>query len=132
MIAEGVPGEVVWASVCNGLEDATHTGKVRPVILTRREGGHFWVCSLTTQPIHKTSGVPRRQILDPSRLGLAAPSFVWSSHLMRVSALDVGDHIGWIDHAALTLIAQVEHLWFGDLQRMREVASRHHGYAWAS
>jgi len=63
--AELVPGELVWASIVNGIENPLARGKSRPVILIEPEGWAWKTIGLTTRPRH-CDGTPRIPI--PARL----------------------------------------------------------------
>ncbi|MDP8928615.1 MAG: hypothetical protein M3O70_08600 [Actinomycetota bacterium] len=104
--ALGVPGEVVIARVANPLENPHCRGEHRPVVLVRRDGGHWMVMGLTTSPLYGDN-TPRTPVPHPYEIGLNGPGYLWSSRLTRVSVLDIGSHIGWVDPAlAATIIAQ--------------------------
>jgi hypothetical protein len=50
-------------------------------------------------------GSPRTAIEHPTALGLHGPTYLWGRPTI-ISAIDVSDHIGWIDErTALQLIA---------------------------
>lgn len=99
-IASKRVGEVVTASVMNPHENRCSRGKPRPVILVREVEGHFEVMGLTTSPSYAT-GVDRTPVPDPEALGLGPPSYFWGNKLTRVSRMDIGDHIEWIDTASI-------------------------------
>ncbi len=92
----GEPGEVVVARVGNPLENPASSGKVRPVVLVRRDGCRWLVMRLTTKP-HYRSGGERRPIPNPFRVGLNGPGYLWTDHLTAVCVLDVERHLGWVD-----------------------------------
>jgi hypothetical protein len=97
---EQVPGEVVIAEVSNPLENPACTGKPRPVVLVRRERGHWLVMGLTSKATYR-DGVPRVPVPNARAVGLHGPGYLWGSRLTRISVLDLRIHIGWAD-AALT------------------------------
>jgi len=98
------PGEIVTARVANPLENQATKGKVRPVILVRREGARWLVMGLTTRP-RFANGTPRTRVPNPKRCGLGdEPSFIWG-RATWICALDVGDHIGNADDDLRALIA---------------------------
>lgn len=103
LIASKQVGEVVTASVMNPHENRASRGKPRPVIIVREVGGQFDVMGLTTNATYST-GIERTPVPDPGALGLGPPSFFWGNKLTRVSRMDIGDHIGWIDAASIEAI----------------------------
>jgi hypothetical protein len=96
MIAMKTPGEVVTVRIWNANEDHHAKGKGRPGILIIHIDGHWEVMGLTRKPKYQ-NGATRMPVPNPPRLGLRSPSYFWGSRLTNVSAMDLGDHIGWID-----------------------------------
>ena len=96
--AHGIPGEVVTASVSNPLENPNSRGKIRPVILVRRDGGRWWVMGLTTNPAY-ANGRARTPVRRPYDVGLNAPGYLWGDRLTALSVLDIERHLGWVDAA---------------------------------
>jgi hypothetical protein len=90
------PGEVVWASILNPFENKGSIGKQRPAILICEVGGFWKVMGLTTRANY-ASGLPRVPIPNYADLGLRGPGYLWGDGLTRISTLDIGNHIGWID-----------------------------------
>jgi hypothetical protein len=104
--AEGAPGEVVLARVSNPLENARAEGKVRPVVLIRRDGCRWWVMGLTTLQRY-ASGQPRTPVPNPLSVGLARRGYLWGDRLTGISVMDVDRHLGWVDAAlAAAVIVQ--------------------------
>ena len=101
--ALGVPGELVTASISNPLENAASRGKVRPVVLVRRDGGAWLVAGLTTSALYRTGGA-RTPVPNPTAVGLRGPGYLWGAKLTRVCALDIDRHIGWVDAALAAVI----------------------------
>jgi hypothetical protein len=97
-------GDVVLASVYNTLENRNSRGKVRPVVLTKEDGGHWLVAGLTTSPRRK-NGEPRMAIPNPLAVGLRGPGHLWGNRLHNVSKIDLGRTIGHADAALALLIA---------------------------
>ena len=119
------PGEVVSVVVYNALEHAGSAGKRRPAVLVRRQGGRWLVMGLTTKPAY-ASGVPRVAVPDPAAVGLAGPGHLWGDRLTAVSALDVGEHIGWVDHALAEAVAELARLPAADRRALHDAAEAHH------
>lgn len=121
----GEPGELVWVSIFNALENRSATGKARPAILVDRHGGQWQTMGLTTNATYR-DGSPRVAIPNPARVGLRGPGFLWGDRLTPAAAIDISDHIGWADGAlAEALIALVE-LDAAFAQRLRRSAALHH------
>src|SRR5215207_3227019 len=120
------PGEVVWASVFNSLENASSRGKQRPVVLITRSYGHWSVMGLTSKP-QVRSGQPRVPVPHHATIGLRRRSHLWGDRLTIVSALDVGDHIGWVDLALAEMIIDHAGLSGWVARSLRASAERHHG-----
>jgi hypothetical protein len=100
---EGVPGEVVIASIGHPLEDPTSKGKPRPAVLIRRAGGHWLLMGLTTNPRY-AGGTPRTPVPNPARVGLHGPGYLWGQPTW-VSVLDLNKHIGWVDPTLAAVLA---------------------------
>ena len=97
-LAHLAPGEIVWASVVNGIENPSARGKTRPVILVEPVGWAWRTMGLTTRSRHH-DGRSRTPIPNPHAVGLTASGWLWSDRLVVVSGIDIHDHIGWIDVA---------------------------------
>ena len=99
------PGEVAWVKCGHPLEDPDSAGKWRPMVLVRRVGCNWMAAGLTSQARY-ADGTPRVAVVQPRWAGLRrGPSYLWGENLTRVSALDVGNHIGW---AHPSLVGQIE------------------------
>lgn len=101
-IPDQISGEVVTARCFNRLENASSVGKVRPMILVRREGSHWWAMGLTRKASYR-DGRSRTPIPDPAPLGLTGHGFLWG-RLTRISVLDVDAHVGWATDEVWELI----------------------------
>ena len=123
--AKREPGEIMTVRILNALEDPRAKGKARPGINVERVGGHFRVMGLTTSSRY-SSGKSRLPVPDPQAIGLTAPCHFWGDRLTNVSAIDVGDHIGWIDHQTLaamrTLVELSPEVWTA----LERAADLHH------
>lgn len=102
--AQGRPGEVVTLKVINGIEDQGAKGKVRPGILVERVDGHWRSIPLTSQSCYFTTGMPRLVLPEWRELGLYEPSYLWSPRPCDVSAIDIFNHIGWVNETTLTML----------------------------
>lgn len=101
--AEGVTGEIVTTLVTNPLENSSTRGKARPAILLTRNGCRWLVMGLTTRSSF-LNGVQRTPVPNPTSCGLGrGPSFLWGRPTW-ISALDVGDHIGYASADLLGLV----------------------------
>jgi mRNA-degrading endonuclease toxin of MazEF toxin-antitoxin module len=117
------PGAVVWAWVGHPLEDPHSAPKIRPVVLIRRVNGHWLVCGLTTSPAYR-SGEPRTPIPNPRSNGLSKPGWLWCEQVTSISAIDVDEHIGWVDQELVTKLRALRGVYETDIQRLRHVAAR--------
>ena len=115
------PGEIVLADCRNSLEDRNSTGKLRPMVVIRREEGHVRAVGLTTNPAFR-NGVPRVAIPNPQAVGLYKPGFLWGDRVTRVHVLDVEKHIGWADEALVDAILASVDLCEDDRIALGEVA----------
>lgn len=86
-------GSIAWCNVMNPHENPNSTGKIRPVLLVSRVGGHWLGMGLTTKPAYR-NGKPRMAVPNPRSMGLHKPGFLWGRRLTRISAIDVHDVIG--------------------------------------
>ncbi len=118
-------GELVWARILNSLENRASEGKGRPVVLIRRVGGKWLAMGLTTNRRYR-DGAPRVAIPNHEKVGLADPGFLWADHLTPVAVIDLGNHIGWIDHDLAETVIQAASLNDEDAEELRQVAARHH------
>src|SRR5437899_200892 len=120
------PGELVWASIVNGLENRAATGKARPVILIESSGSLWTTMGLTTNPRYR-NGAPRVPINDPAAVGLRAEGWLWGDRLTSTTALDIFDHIGWIDEALAFDVIELGGLEGPTANQLVEAAYREHG-----
>lgn len=96
-------GMVVIADVYNPFENPNSTGKGRPCIVVERQGGQVLIVGLTSKRTFRNGGA-RIAVPDPSALGLHGPGHLWSDRWYRVSAIDVGEVIGWVTPEAAELV----------------------------
>lgn len=108
-VAHGQPGELVTALVGNPLENPAALGKLRPVVLVRRDGCRWHVMGLTTNSRYRT-GAERQAIPNPRAVGLDRPGYLWADHLTAISVLDVRRHLGWVDPPLAQLVAMTADL----------------------
>lgn len=118
-----LPGEIRWVSISNGLENRSASGKWRPAVLVRHEGGHWLTMGLTTNSSH-CDGTSRVPIPNPFAVGLRGRGFLWGDRLTRVSAIDLGDHIGWVDEALAERVIEAAGLDEEAAAPLRETARR--------
>ena len=123
--AELVPGELVWASIVNGIENPLARGKSRPVILIEPDGWAWKTVGLTTRP-HHLDGTPRIPIPSARAVGLQQPGWLWSGTLCMTSGIDIGDHIGWIDQALVFEVARLAALDGATIKQLLVTALAHH------
>ena len=119
--AQGEPGEVVLAVVGNPIENPGCLGKVRPVVLVRREGASWHVMGLTTQARYKTTGAPRRPVPNPARVGLLGEGFLWAERLTGICVLNLQRHLGWADTDLAEAIIEQAQLGTRDAAALRHV-----------
>jgi hypothetical protein len=124
--AELVPGELVWASIVNGIENPRARGKARPVVLVEPSGWAWRTIGLTTRP-HHHDGTPRVAIPNPRAVGLKFPGWLWSGKLCFTSGIDVQDHIGWIDMPLAYEVIKLAGLRGPIIHELLAVARDHHG-----
>lgn len=104
--AQGLPGEVVLATVSNPLENPQARGKLRPVVLVRRDGSRWHVMGLTTSATYQ-NGKGRTRIPNPRAVGLERPGYLWGDKLTAIYVLDLDRHLGWADiDLAVAIIVQ--------------------------
>lgn len=108
-IAFDEPGEVVWVSIFNSLENRSAWGKFRPALLVKRDGGLWQTMGLTTNSTYR-DGSSRVPIPNPTLVGLRGPGFLWGDRLTPVAAIDIGDHIGWADSALVEAVIALARL----------------------
>lgn len=124
--AELAPGELVWASIVNGIENPAATSKARPVILIEPSGWAWKTMGLTTRPRHR-DGSPRVAIPDPRAVGLKAPGWLWSGKLCFTSGIDIQDHVGWIDMPLAFEVIKLAGLAGPTIHELLAAARDHHG-----
>jgi hypothetical protein len=120
-----LPGELVWASIINGLEDRAATGKFRPVVLLEARGSQWRTMGLTTNPSYR-DGSARVPIPNPRAVGLTRPGWLWGDRLAWTSGIDIGDHIGWVDEALAARVIALAHLQGSAGERLLDQARRRH------
>lgn len=121
-----LPGEVVWVSLGNYLEQSNPTCKVRPVVILDAGAGQHRVAALTTQAQYATSGLPRIAVPNPPCCGLCGkPSYLWARRPSWVCRLDVRTHAGWADEALIDTIAANMAVPWHVIERMRETVAAH-------
>src|SRR3954468_17994600 len=123
--AELVPGELVWASIVNGIENPLARGKSRPVILIRPDGWAWQTIGLTTRPRHR-DGKSRCAIPDARAVGLKQPGWLWSGSLGPPAGIDIGDHIGWLDQSLVFEVANLAGLDGPTIKTLLLAALTHH------
>lgn len=124
--ADLAQGELVWASIVNGIENPTATGKARPVILVEPSGWAWKTMGLTTRPRHY-DGAPRVAIPDPHAVGLKFPGWLWSGKLCFTSGIDIQDHIGWVDLPLAFEVIKLAGLAGPTIHELLAAARTHHG-----
>lgn len=101
------PGEVVNAFVHGYRHEARgHGPKLRPVILIRCGDCEHLFAGLTTKPQCTKTGYCRPPLPATACLGLPRQSFLWTTPDDYVSRLDVRQHLGWITHEVVTILAE--------------------------
>lgn len=103
------PGEVVLANCLNSLENRAATGKLRPMLVVRRDAGHIRSVGLT-RGSRFGSGIDRVAIPNPTAQGLSRPGYIWGDKVTMISVLDVEGHLGWADAEFLAVISQAVNL----------------------
>jgi len=123
--AELVPGELVWASIVNGIENPTARGKARPVVLVEPSGWAWRTIGLTTRP-HHHDRTPRVAIPNPRAVGLKFPGWLWSGKLCFTSGIDIQDHIGWVDMPLAFEVIKLAGLGGPTIRELLAAARDHH------
>ena len=123
--AELEPGEIVWASIVNGIENPLARGKARPAILIEPNGWAWKTIGLTTRPRHR-DGTSRVAIPSARAVGLEQPGWLWSGRLCFTSAIDIQDHIGWADQALVFEVAKLAGLDGPTIKTLLVSALAHH------
>jgi hypothetical protein len=124
--AELAPGEVVWASIVNGIENPLARGTARPVILIEPNGWAWKTIGLTTRPHHR-DGTPRVAIPSARAVGLKQPGWLWSGKLCSTSGIDIQDHIGWVDIPLAFEVIKLAGLTGPTIRGLLAAARDHHG-----
>ena len=124
--AELAPGEVVWASIVNGIENPLARGKARPVILIEASGWAWKTLGLTTRPHHR-DGTARVAIPSARAVGLKQPGWLWSGKLCFTSGIDIQDHIGWVDVPLAFEVIKLAGLRGPTIHELLAAAREHHG-----
>jgi hypothetical protein len=124
--AELAPGEVVWATIVNGIENPGAAGKARPVVLVEPDGWAWKTIGLTTRPRHR-DGSMRVAIPNSRAIGLKQPGWLWSGRLCFTSGIDIQDHIGWIDMPLAFEMIKLAGLTGPTMRVLLAAARDHHG-----
>jgi hypothetical protein len=124
--AELEPGEIVWASIVNGIENPLARGKARPVILIEPSGWAWKTIGLTTRPRHR-DGTSRVAIPSARGVGLKHPGWLWSGKLCFTSGIDIQDHIGWVDLPLAFEVIKLAGLTGPTVHALLSAARDHHG-----
>jgi hypothetical protein len=124
--AELAPGELVWASIVNGIENPAARGKARPVVLVEPSGWAWRTIGLTTRPRHH-DGTPRVAIPNSHAVGLRFPGWLWSGKLCFTSGIDIQDHIGWVDLPLAFEVIKLAGLRGPTIRELLSAARDHHG-----
>ncbi len=111
-------GDVVLVNLFNALENRRATGKLRPAVLIRRDGGQWVVAGLTTNPRY-SDGSPRVPAPDPAAIGLRCQGWLWGPRLARIATLDVHATIGRVDKAMAEAIIALSRLGADDAAALR-------------
>jgi hypothetical protein len=123
-----LPGEIVWVSLGNYLEEHRPTCKMRPAVIVDTGPGQHWVAGLTTQPTYSTTGRPRIVAPKSPGCGLCGkPSYLWARRPTRICRLDVRTHAGWADELLIDTIAAHMAVPYRAIERMRETVAAHAG-----
>jgi hypothetical protein len=124
--AELAPGELVWASIVNGIENPLARGKARPVILIEPSGWAWKTIGLTTRPRHR-DGTSRVAVPSARSVGLKQPGWLWSGRLCVTSGIDIQDHIGWVDLPLAFEVIKLAGLTGPTTRELLAAARDHHG-----
>jgi hypothetical protein len=122
--AQLVSGEVVWASIVNGIENRHAIPKPRPVVIVDApEIGCLTVIGLSQRPFTK-GGFRRTVVPGCQRWGLGRQSFVYGSRTTRVARHDVFEHIDWITPEAAVVLSEMFNVRFSETAMGCEEAER--------
>jgi hypothetical protein len=125
-VSSYAPGQVVMVCLANALERPGARGKWRPAVLIRRDGGSWAVMGLTTSSRYR-DGNPRTPIPNPAAVGLRGPGYIWGCRTARISVLDLGRQIGWVDLEFAEEVVSMAHLVGDDASALLAAAEVHHG-----
>jgi hypothetical protein len=121
-----LPGEIVWVTLGNYLEERNATAKMRPVVILNACNGQHWVAGLTTQAHYATTGSHRIRVPKSPCCGLCGKaSYLWGRRPTRVSRLDVRTHAGWADAALIDAIAAHMDVPWHVMERVRDSVAAH-------
>jgi hypothetical protein len=108
------PGDVVWVSIVNGLENRGAVGKERPGVVVKAPAtGCFSVVGLSHRAKFR-DGHPRTELRGDGHWPLRGRSFVYSSRPSRVARHDVFERIGRIsddDASTLQMLCGLQDGW---------------------
>ena len=107
-------------------ENPLATGKTRPVILIEARGSQWRTLGLTTNPRYRDGG-PRVAVPYPYAVGLRKAGWLWGDRLCWVSAIDVENHIGWVDQELARSVASLLRLHGPAADVLVAAAREHHG-----
>lgn len=114
-------GDVVLVDLFNALENPRATGKLRPAVLIRRDGGQWLVAGLTTKPRY-SDGSPRVPVPDPAAIGLRSQGWLWGPRPAHIATLDVHKTIGRVDEAMAEAIIALSRFDADDAGALRAAA----------
>lgn len=121
-----LPGEVVWVSLGNYLEERNPTCKLRPAVILDAGAGQHRVAGLTTQAQYATTGLPRIAVPIGESSGLdGRATYIWARRPSWVCRLDVRTHAGWADKPLIDTIAANMAVPWHVIERMRETVAAH-------
>jgi hypothetical protein len=111
-------GDVVLVSLLNALENPRATGKLRPAVLIRRDGGQWLVAGLTTNPRY-SDGSPRVPVPDPAAIGLHRQGWLWGPRPAHIATVDVHTTVGRVDLAMAEAVIALSRLGADDAAALR-------------
>jgi len=121
-----LPGEVVWVSLGNYLEERNPTCKMRPAVILDCGAGQHWVAGLTTQARYATTGHARVAVPLAESAGLdGRPTYLWARRPTRMCRLDVRTHAGWADEPLIDTIAAHMDVPWHVIERIRDTVAAH-------
>src|SRR5215212_1412569 len=104
--AQLAAGEMVWASILDGIDNPLALPEATPVIFIQPSGSVWKTIGLTTRPRHHR-GTPRVAIPYARAVGVKHPAWLRTGKLCFISRLDTQDHIGWVDQALAFEVAKL-------------------------